>query len=72
MLWKVRITLPNRPGTLTHLARECGAAGADNQAVLPMVLGSGLRGRIRLAGEVLTVRIGLRNTTAAPWPSVAG
>lgn len=30
---------------------------ADNRAVLPMVLAAGLRGRIRLAGERLTVRI---------------
>jgi len=34
---------------------------ADNQAVLPMVLGSGLRGRIRLSGEELTVRVPLRD-----------
>lgn len=30
---------------------------ADNQAVLPMVLGAGLRGRIRMAADVLTVRV---------------
>ena len=34
---------------------------ADNQAVLPMVLGSGLRGRIRLSGDDLTVRVPLRD-----------
>ena len=34
---------------------------ADNQAVLPMVLAAGLRGRIRLAAEVLTVRVPLRD-----------
>ncbi len=39
------------------------ATSADNQAVLPMVLGSGLRGRIRLSGDVLTVRIPLRELT---------
>jgi ribosomal protein S18 acetylase RimI-like enzyme len=33
---------------------------ADNQAVLPMVMAAGLRGRIRMAGDVLTVRIGVR------------
>ena len=33
---------------------------ADNEAVLPMVLAAGLRGRIRLAAEVLTVRIPVR------------
>jgi ribosomal protein S18 acetylase RimI-like enzyme len=31
----------------------------DNQAVLPMVLAAGLRGRIRLSGDLLTVRIPL-------------
>jgi GNAT superfamily N-acetyltransferase len=33
---------------------------ADNQAVLPMVLAAGLRGRIRMAADVLTVRIPVR------------
>jgi ribosomal protein S18 acetylase RimI-like enzyme len=36
-------------------------AGADNQAVLPMVLAAGMRGRIRMAGDLLTVRIGTRS-----------
>lgn len=36
------------------------AARADNQAVLPMVLAAGLRGRIRMAGDLLTVRITVR------------
>lgn len=43
---------------------------ADNQAVMPMVMASGLRGRIRMAGDVLTVRIGVRDlrplSTARP------
>jgi GNAT superfamily N-acetyltransferase len=34
---------------------------ADNQAVLPMVLAAGLRGRIRLAADVLTVRVPLKD-----------
>jgi ribosomal protein S18 acetylase RimI-like enzyme len=34
---------------------------ADNQAVLPMVLAAGLRGRIRMAAEQLTVRIPVRD-----------
>jgi GNAT superfamily N-acetyltransferase len=34
---------------------------ADNQAVLPLVLGSGLRGRIRMSGDGLTVRVPLRD-----------
>lgn len=38
---------------------------ADNQAVLPMVLGSGLRGRIRLTGDELTVRVPLRDLQGA-------
>ena len=33
---------------------------ADNQAVLPMVLSAGLRGRIRMAADVLTVRVPVR------------
>jgi hypothetical protein len=32
-------------------------APADSEAVLPMVLSAGLRGRIRMAGDDLTVRI---------------
>lgn len=36
------------------------AAAADNEAVLPMVLAAGLRGRIRLAGDRLTVRVPVR------------
>ncbi|UUZ57925.1 GNAT family N-acetyltransferase [Nocardioides sp. B-3] len=35
---------------------------ADNRAVLPMVLGSGLRGRIRMSGDELSVRVPLRDT----------
>lgn len=38
--------------------------GADNQAVLPMVLGSGLRGRIRMSGDELSVRVPLRDLEA--------
>lgn len=34
---------------------------ADNQAVLPMVMAAGLRGRIRMAGDQLTVRIAVRD-----------
>jgi GNAT superfamily N-acetyltransferase len=46
-----------------RLARGSGAdellltTAADNEAVLPMVLGAGLRGRIRMAGDQLTVRV---------------
>jgi ribosomal protein S18 acetylase RimI-like enzyme len=29
MLWRVRATLPDRPGALAALARECGAAGVN-------------------------------------------
>jgi ribosomal protein S18 acetylase RimI-like enzyme len=43
---------------------------ADNQAVLPMVLGSGLRGRITLTGDELTVRVPLRDL--APPRTVVG
>lgn len=36
---------------------------ADNQAVLPLVLGTGLRGRIRMGADDLTVRIPVRQLT---------
>ncbi len=39
---------------------------ADNQAVLPMVLAAGLRGRIRMASEILTVRIPVRDLKPLP------
>jgi GNAT superfamily N-acetyltransferase len=49
-----------------RLANQLGAdemvltTGSDNGAVLPMVLAAGLRGRIRMAGEQLTVRVPVR------------
>ncbi|WP_305710288.1 GNAT family N-acetyltransferase [Nocardioides sp.] len=55
---------------LTDVARVATGAGcseillttdAGNQAVLPMVLSAGLRGRIRMAADVLTVRIPVRD-----------
>lgn len=39
---------------------------ADNQAVLPMVMAAGLRGRIRMAADTLTVRIGVRDLKPLP------
>jgi GNAT superfamily N-acetyltransferase len=51
---------------LVDVARLAHAMGAEevvlstdaaNQAVLPMVLAAGLRGRIRMSGDVLTVRV---------------
>lgn len=36
-------------------------ARSDNQAILPMVLAAGLLGRIRMAADVLTVRIPVRD-----------
>ncbi|WP_238998669.1 GNAT family N-acetyltransferase [Nocardioides limicola] len=60
---------------LADVARVASAAGvveilistrADNQAVLPMVLAAGLRGRIRMSGETLTVRIGVRDLRPIP------
>lgn len=54
---------------LLETARAARAAGADeivlrtaadNPAVLPLVLGSGLRGRIRMGADDLTVRIPVR------------
>jgi GNAT superfamily N-acetyltransferase len=49
-----------------RLANELGVdemvltTGSDNGAVLPMVLAAGLRGRIRMAGNQLTVRVPVR------------
>ncbi|RYP82429.1 GNAT family N-acetyltransferase [Nocardioides guangzhouensis] len=39
---------------------------ADNQAVLPLVLAAGLRGRIRMASDRLTVRIPVRDLRPLP------
>ncbi|MFC5727629.1 MULTISPECIES: GNAT family N-acetyltransferase [Nocardioides] len=50
---------------VARVARAKGAeeivltAPSDTQAVLPMVLAAGMRGRIRMAGDSLTVRIAL-------------
>ncbi|MQW76008.1 GNAT family N-acetyltransferase [Nocardioides sp. dk4132] len=52
-----------------RLARAQGAAAivfstrSDNRAVLPMVLAAGLRGRIRMTADVLTVRVPVRDLT---------
>lgn len=51
---------------VSRLANATGATEivlttrADNQAVLPMVLAAGLRGRIRMAADVLTVRVAVK------------
>jgi ribosomal protein S18 acetylase RimI-like enzyme len=45
--------------------------GADNQAVLAVVLASGLRGRIRMAGDTLTVRIPLADLTRGTSAALA-
>lgn len=56
---------------VARLARTTGAVemvvrtAADNQAVLPLVLGSGLRGRIRMGSDDLTVRIPVRQLAPA-------
>ncbi len=44
---------------------------ADNQAALAIVLASGLRGRIRVAGETLTVRIPVTDLAPAAMPERA-
>ena len=60
---------------LVDAARLAGSAGAeeivlttraDNQAVLPMVLAAGLRARIRMAADVLTARIAVRDLKPLP------
>lgn len=54
---------------VARLARQRGAeeivltTRADNQAILPMVMAVGLRGRIRMAADTLTVRVPLRDLT---------
>ena len=51
----------------SRLAHMLGAAEivlrtrADNQAVLPMVMAAGMRGRIRMAQDTLTVRVPVRD-----------
>ena len=71
---RVDVTLPwQRQGIgrrlLVEAARLAHGLGADeillttestNQSVLPMVLAAGLRGRIRMAGDLLTVRVSVR------------
>lgn len=55
---------------IARMARRSGAeeivltAPADSQAVLPMVLSAGLRGRIRMAGDTVTVRIAVSELRA--------
>jgi ribosomal protein S18 acetylase RimI-like enzyme len=60
---------------LRDAAREAGVrriralvltTRADNQAALAIVLASGLRGRIRMAGDTLTVRIPVVSPVSAP------
>lgn len=55
---------------LVDAARLAGSLGAeeivlttrsDNQAVLPVVMAAGLRGRIRMAADTLTVRVPVRD-----------
>lgn len=56
----------------SRLAHRMGAAEivlttrSDNQAVLPMVLAAGMRGRIRMAADVLTVRVPVRDLKPLP------
>ena len=58
---------PGSSSTRDGSPRSSGAdemvlvTGSDNAAVLPMVLGAGLRGRIRMAGGELTVRVPVRD-----------
>ena len=55
-----------------RLAHALGAAEVlltttpDNQAILPMVMAAGMRGRIRMAADVLTVRIPVRDLRPLP------
>lgn len=57
---------------VARLAHARGAAQillttrSDNHVVLPMVMAAGLRGRIRMAGDELTVRIPVRDLRPLP------
>lgn len=59
---------------VSRLATTLGATDvvlstrADNQAVLPMVLSAGMRGRIRMAGDRLTVRVPVRDLRPLALP----
>ena len=59
---------------VSRLAHAMGATEvvlstrADNQAVLPMVLAAGMRGRIRMAADRLTVRVPVRELKPLPLP----
>lgn len=59
-------------GDAARLARRLGAeevvltTAHDNRAVLPTVLAAGMRGRIRMAGETLTVRVVVRELRPLP------
>ena len=61
-------------GDVCRLAHTIGATDvvletrADNQAVLPMVLSAGMRGRIRMAGDRLTVRVPVRELRPLTLP----
>lgn len=61
-------------GDVCRLAHTIGATDvvletrADNQAVLPMVLSAGMRGRIRMAGDRLTVRVPVRELRPLALP----
>ncbi|MDP2773465.1 MAG: GNAT family N-acetyltransferase [Nocardioides sp.] len=48
------------------------ATRSDNQAVMPMMMAAGMRGRIRMAGDVLTVRIGVRALRPLPLDCDSG
>lgn len=58
------LTMIVREAARSRLDEIVMTTAADNAAVMPMVLGSGLIGRIRMTGESLTVRIPLGDTVA--------
>ena len=59
--WRRPASPPARGST-----RSSSSTEADNQAVLPIVLAAGLRGRIRMASDQLTVRIPVRDLKPLP------
>ena len=55
MLWRVRTTLPDRPGALAVLAQRCGAAGVN---ILGLQIFPGIERRHRRAGAAHPRRLG--------------
>ena len=64
MLWRVRATLPDRPGALAALAAECGASGVN-------ILGFQIFPGVAVVTDelVLDTPEGWGRPTSRPWSS---